>query len=457
MTIQRTTPGECDWRLSAYRNGERLQTEGGEFNLLQFCQGWSVTEDISLATMEAEFIFQDAIGIQSIFTGSETLKLEVFTSLVDRVYNFRCTGVFNRIRDKNNSEMFSISAVSEEFIKNEGVNVFGSSETVFKNNTETENIVSNLLKNDKFLGTKKNVFVEDTVSRHNFIIPNWRPLDVVYWLTNRSVRKSSTGNNLQNGFLFYENSLGYNFKSIDKIIEDVNTMGDNINTDIIRDKKRLYRYTYAPKNLNEELDNYTINAISFPEEHKNLIAQRHGTIAGYSVGFDPVNITASKMGLSSDISDMAYEYNIRDVWSKMSHLDPSKTTNPLQQMDVDIQNILYKPKRVRYTMLPNQIFDQKYRNNPQKNYKELVQLQAYQYMRVETLKNLKALVRIPGNIDLYAGSGIDISLPAVYKSGTNIETDRRYSGKYVIVRLTHTATTGKIQTELELMKDSILK
>ena len=35
-------------------------------------------------------------------------------------------------------------------------------------------------------------------------------------------------------------------------------------------------------------------------------------------------------------------------------------------MDDEIRNIVDFPKRVRYTMLPNQIFDPKYKNNPQK-------------------------------------------------------------------------------------------
>ena len=108
--------------------------------------------------------FTDGAGIQSIFTGSETLKLEVFTSLVEEYIILDARAYSTESVIKNNSEMFSISAVSEEFIKNEGVNVFGSSETVFKNNTETENIVSNLLKNDKFLGTKK----ECVCRRHSF-------------------------------------------------------------------------------------------------------------------------------------------------------------------------------------------------------------------------------------------------------------------------------------------------
>ena len=456
MTIQRTTPGEAEWKLSVFRDGERLASDGTDFNLLDFCRGWSITEDISLATMEAEFIFQDAAGLQGVFTGSEVIKLEVFTSLADRTYFFRTTGIFDRVKDKNNTEMFKVAALSDEFIKNESVNVFGSSEVIFNKDTRTETIVKSLIKNNSYLGSTKDVFVEETISRHSFIIPNWRPLDVVYWLTDRSVRKSSKGGVLQNGFLFYENSQGYNFRSIDGLIEDINNMKE-VETNTRTNTKRLYRYSYAPKNLNEELDNYTINGVSFPEEHKNLVAQRHGTLAGYSVGFDPVNITASSMGLSNDISKLAYEYSLKDTWEKMEHLDPKETTNPHTQMDNEIQSIFNKPKRVRYCMLPSQAFDPKYKNNPQKNYQELVQLQAYQYMRVESLKNLKALVRIPGNIDLYAGGGIHLTLPGTFKAGTTVPTDRRYSGRYMIVRLTHSATVGKIETAIELMKDSILK
>ena len=89
MTIQRQSPGECEWKLSVYRDGERLANDDAAFQLTQFCSGWSIVEDITSASMEAEFVFSDAAGIQAIFTGSETLKLEVFTSLIDRTYFFR--------------------------------------------------------------------------------------------------------------------------------------------------------------------------------------------------------------------------------------------------------------------------------------------------------------------------------------------------------------------------------
>ena len=56
------------------------------------------------------------------------------------------------------------------------------------------------------------------------------------------------GNQLQNGFLFYENSLGYNFKSIDSMIEDINNQKVETTNESV-DQKKMYRYTYAPKAL----------------------------------------------------------------------------------------------------------------------------------------------------------------------------------------------------------------
>ena len=37
-------------------------------------------------------------------------------------------------------------------------------------------------------------------------------------------------------------------------------------------------------------------------------------------------------------------------------------------------------------MIPNQIFDPKFKDNPQRNYEQIVELQAYQWMRIETLQ-----------------------------------------------------------------------
>ena len=83
MTIQRQSPGECEWKLSVYRDGERLANDDAAFQLTQFCSGWSIVEDITSASMEAEFVFSDAAGIQAIFTGSETSYPKYLRDYID--------------------------------------------------------------------------------------------------------------------------------------------------------------------------------------------------------------------------------------------------------------------------------------------------------------------------------------------------------------------------------------
>ena len=62
-------------------------------------------------------------------------------------------------------------------------------------------------------------------------------------------------------------------------------------------------------------------------------------------------------------------------------------------------------------MLPNQIFDPKYKNNPQSNYEELVGASMHQWMRIETLEITDGYIG-SGNLDLYAGNGVKVDMPA---------------------------------------------
>jgi len=186
---------------------------------------------------------------------------------------------------------------------------------------------------------------------------------------------------------------------------------------------------------------------------------RNGTWSGYTVGFDPVNITSSKMGLSKDTTTDDTRYTIEGMWSKMSHLNGKMTVDPITQMDVSVQKQVLKPRRVRYTMLPNQVFDPKFVDNAQPNYQQLADLEAYQYMRMETLTNIQLRINVPGNLDLYAGSGIELNIPATFKMGQKTQMDKKYSGKYLISTVTHSteAEGSKFSTTLTLLKDSILR
>ena len=462
MPIARQTPGEVEIEFSIYRGGKRLETDDGKYDLTEYLAGWEVYESISSATMEARFIVEDQGGLLGSLTGTEEFRLLVKTGQQDRTYYFRSYQIESRVRTGQSTDFFQVNACSSEFIKNEVSNIFGSSEKVFDKKVRAEEIIKKLLKDKKYLNSGKSMFLEDTLNKHTFVAPNWRVLDVIYWICQRSIRKNPKGGTLQNGFTFFENAMGYNFKSIDKMIEDINenNSGDG-DTNLKKGIGKMYQYTYTPKNMRDKDgdDSYLIDTIVFPDEKSYLMGLRHGTWAGYSVGFDPVSILRSRWGVSTDMKSKEYRYGVKKLWRKMAHIGKSNAVNPISGMDPEIRNIVDFPKRVRYTMLPNQIFDPKYKNNPQKNYQELVELQAYQWMRIETLKNLRMQITIPGNLDLYCGSGIDLKIPSTKLAGSKPQLDSKYSGKWVIAGVQHsgTAQSIKMNTDLFLCRDSINK
>jgi hypothetical protein len=457
MTIKRQSAGDIELSVSIWRDGTRLENSDGNWDLKEYIKSFEIFELISSSTIEAQLVIEDAGGLIGAMTGSEVFKLQIKGSIIDRSFYMRSYEIHSRSRTNQNNDIYMVSLASDEFMTNETSNVFGNSNVLFKD-TESSKIIEQLIIKDKrFLSSKKKLFAEETLNQHTFVAPNWRVFDTIYWISQRSIRKSQSSSSFQNGFAFFENALGYHFKSIDKLIDDANKQSPDKDTNPATGEVKLYSYSYSPKSIDSGADDqFRIDKVIFPKEKNYLMGLRHGAWSGFSMGFDPVTITQSKMGLSTDMSVDALRYNINETWNKMSHLKGGQNKNPIEVMDKQMKTLIEYPKRVRYTILPNQNFDEKFKNNPQKNYEQLVELQAYQWMRMESLKQTRLQISVPGNLDLYVGCGIDISIPGNFKSGNQPKEDRRYSGRYLIVGLTHKGDTTTMNTEMVLMKDSII-
>ena len=457
MSIRRENLGDIELYIAVARNGEILKNKDGAANLAQYIRSWEVHESIESASLEASFIFEDSGGLIGTFTGTETIVLRIQTSLIDRKYQFRSYEIKDRARSGQGVEFFRINCTTDEYVKNEVVNVFGHTEELFKTSTETSEIVKTLIKNKDYLNTQKKVFAEETNTPHNFIIPNWRCFDTIYWLCKHTVRAAEKKNVAQNGFVFFENAMGYHFKTIDRLIAEINAQTPEQKTKFKEGKAKLYSYTYSPKNLDQtrEADIYKIKNLSFPEERNYLVGLRQGAWAGYTIGFDPVTITKSNYGESEDMPVAKDAYTLDNAWKKMQHLGKN-TRNPLEEVDEFVQQTSKISKRTRYCVVPNQVFDQKGQQVPSENYEQLVSLQSYQWMRMQSLKAVQLSVTIPGNLDLYAGYGVDISIPINVPS-KKIEMDKVYSGKYMIAAVSHYGNATTMETELYLLKDGIRK
>ena len=190
MTIFRENPGDVEISVTIFRDGEKLKSPTGEYDIKDFVRGFQVYESITSATMEAKIVIEDSGGMINTFTGSELFRVKITGSIIDRTFFMRSYTILSRSRTNQNTDVYIINLASDEFIKNEAVNIFGMTDVIFKNRTETSQIVEDILKNSRYIGTKKRLYLEETLNDHKLIIPNWRPFDAIYWMTERSIRKS---------------------------------------------------------------------------------------------------------------------------------------------------------------------------------------------------------------------------------------------------------------------------
>ena len=446
MAIVRDTANDVSFSLKLRRDGSYVKNNEGATNLEDFVMACTVQEGIDSSAIQAEIVLQDSAGLINTLTGSEEWVIRIDTVHGQAVYSMFAYAIESRARS-GNTESYIVKCVSFEFLRNEATNLFGASSNIFDKDASAEDIVKDILKT--FIGTEKKKFIENSANRHNFIATNWRAFDTIYWICQRSVREGSSGN-AQNGFLFWENLMGYHFKSIDKMIEDVNSQTDK-DTNVSSGTAKLYGYSYEPKRTDDGgTDDLKIEGIVFPNERNYLVGLRNGAWAGHSVGLDPTVVPNSKVSVENRTSDVQYQYSIQDTWGKMSHLSGS---NPVESFDESVKTMVLTPRRIRYSFLPNRIFDTGDGENTQ--YNEIPEMQAYQHLRVQSLKNLQLLVTVPGNVDLYSGYGVDIKIPATKPKNDKIVVDRKYSGKYIIAGLRHKFDGKHLSTEMLLYRDSI--
>jgi len=166
MTILRENPGDVEISVSIYRDGEKLTTPTGEYDIKDFVRGFQIYESITSSTMEAKIVIEDSAGLVNTFTGSELFKVQIIGSIIDRTFFMRSYTILSRSRTNQDTDVYVINLASDEFIKNEAVNIFGMTDVIFKNKTETSQIVEAILKNSRYIGTRKRLYLEETLNEN---------------------------------------------------------------------------------------------------------------------------------------------------------------------------------------------------------------------------------------------------------------------------------------------------
>jgi len=415
-----------------------------EFNLI---------ESLDFPCVRISLAISDSNQLIDSLRGNEILKFSLqcdTTGKQIKKYRVRAYRIANRIRYEK-KELYTIECVSNEFLRNEVINVFKS----FKEKKAHE-IVREILTDRKYLNVPGNlVNIENTYDKVQCVVPNWRPFDVINWLGGRATRAE---NYRQGGFILYQSysqSSSYDgtyyFKSFDKIIIDANKKSD------------VPTYKYAMKKTTERSDStdlYTIKSVSYPALFDALTPLRNGTWAGVFTGVSLDYIPGSRVPTPKGNKQIPYggtQYKILEQYQKMEHLG---TENPYASVSPDFDVLLNTVKRMRYR--PNQAHlwdtEKTVDSNSLEQGKVPVRWEEtaiYNYCRKNNFEHIKLDISVPGNLGLYAGQPIEIEIPKMREEQNRIPLDRIYSGIYIIGGVRHKISGDILTTELTLLKDSL--
>ena len=284
-------------------------------------------------------------------------------------------------------------------------------------------------KDDHGLMTKKEVTVDDTIVPFNFIGNTKKPFWVCTWLASKGV--PDTGKGGAAGYLFYETYDGFNFRAIDKLLEQ-------------KAKKNFVMTGTVdlPDGYDGKIDSISIKRVS--DLHQNLLL---GTYANRSLILDYY----------------AFDYRRRNYNIREDQKDKVKNAGK-QDLTWVAEDFSQGPSRI-FTFvedmgtLPSPKDDPKeqlktWKNKPKEPTFDWRNTSVQSIMRYNQLFTVTTDVMIKGDFSLRAGDMIQIDIAEISVDEKTKPPNRELSGIYMIASLCHRMTTEEVWTSLTLVRDT---
>jgi len=289
--------------------------------------------------------------------------------------------------------------------------------------------INEILTNSSYIGTEKDVDIEETQNNYNFIGNNKKSFYTINWLSKKGVSAKSQKLGTSAGYFFYETSEGFFFKSIDGLLS--------------QDKKKSYMYNQSPDGEVGVPEGYDDKALNYTKDNK-IDAQRKLMQGAYStriVVFDP--FTCYYEVLTPPASEEA-----KTAGKKLPKLNP--------EFDKAGKNKEYT--RTTYMLLdkgtlPTGKTEQQLEKSEEENFKPKDTLNQA-IMRYNQLFASGVEMTIAGDFSLHAGDVLFVDAPELQTDTKNDEPNKQSGGLYIIADLCHYISTKGTYTKLNLVRDS---
>ena len=357
----------------------------------------SVFEDIQEPTIFAELILEDQIAlVQKLpIVGEETIVISFKSPFREQAttYKLKVFGISSEaIQGSNKGNVYKLQCVSEEHYVGSVLNI----EKAYKDTVG--NIVQDILINN--VKTKKPIDIESTKGMIPYVIPRMNPFQAIDLLRQRAVGQVATGG----VFVFYEDQLGFHFRSIESLIEEgKSTIDSRVFTYAPATKEDLDRQTHNFRNmLNYEHLKKTDTIMKLAAGMFNNITKSYDI---HTKAFEGVNFKLSEQhnkivsgqnrATLPNSADFTNDYSNRDQYKFFTPKDTSKGVD-------------YIPEYFGYKQSFATLFNQNI---------------------VRTF--------VHGDNYLRVGNVVKLELPEASAVKTTDKKDTAYTGNYVITKLRH--------------------
>jgi len=409
-----------------------INSSGQRFEMQKLMVELSYFEDIYSFCVSGSLTVRDAQGFIELFQLSGNEYLEINFGKVKDAPNtddqiFHIYKIGKRIPSGNlNDEFYTLYFCSEELYLSEQLKISKS-----YTGQKISNIVKSILTNTLKTKSSKINVIEETTGIYDFIVPRFKPLETISWISTYARPTTGTGCDM----LFYENRYGYNFRSLQSIYKDP-----------------VYAsYRYQQKNLSKELEPMKDKIISvldyeFIKTYDVLNDTNSGTFANQLISLDPLTRKSSvtnfdykkyQSGSASLNGDGVLSPSKNRLGTK-----PNENYNAVTKVAISNAGQALTPY---ISQAPGSVAKDIYLETYIPNRTAQLGLANY-----TTLK-----LMIPGDPGVTAGSIINFELLSLKPSSTSREADKFYSGKYLVSAVRHIINdSSSYITVLEIAKDS---
>jgi len=230
-------------------------------NVLPQLLSFSLVEDITSPVITGEIDLADTNDIRTLLplTGMERLELHVFTpnqdeidfreDKTDTLYIYKIARIKN-ISGTGRQQVYRLFFTSREAYRNNTVRI----SRAFKG--PIENSIYELVQDEKYLDSRKPIYIEPSATNTQYVIPNLKPFATIKLLAENTISKKYKNA----GYLFYETTRGFNFRSFESLlamdgimarppaelyaIQPAKVRTEKGEVDLVKDLRAVYNYTF---------------------------------------------------------------------------------------------------------------------------------------------------------------------------------------------------------------------